>query len=1553
MATILDRILESETPPKVTNVIWEKEGVLYRFKDGEWKPITISNIGLDSLLDKIEELENLVKGNVANNYVHIAYSNSETGRKGFSTTDSYNKEYLGIYVDNLKDGSLDPSKYKWTKIKGEQGPKGADGIDGTDGVEGAEGTGTYFHIKYSNSPDGANMNDTDGIYMGTYVDTKLEDSDNPNDYSWKKIKGEDGIPGEQGIPGENGADGKTSYLHLAYANSADGKVDFSVTDSENKIYMGQYVDFEQYDSYFPEDYKWNRIKGVDGDNAIQFYTWLRYADTIEFIEGGLTNENGGNAISGTGISNSPTNEDGSFKKYIGFAYQQVTPEESDNYEDYKWNLAAGADGPQGIPGDSGYTWIKYSDVIPSEASQVYDEPKETTEFIGIATNQKNDTESYDPSMYKWSKFKGDQGIQGEKGEDGQDGKSYEYIYRRTKTKDDVPNTSGLPSDQEDGYVPSGWEDNAIGVSDEYRAEWVCTRIKVNNVWQSWRGPSLWSSYGNDGKDGGDVQYIYRRTVDATAPNNPTPDDYRYSDIYQEKGDYSTTEYIPLNWTDEPLGVSADKPYEWTCVRRKKDSRWEAYSTPALWSKFAKDGKDGSSIKIKGYVETIYDLPEYPEDPSDCYVVDKNLYIWTGTNWKDAGQFKGDTGDNGVSVEWKGSNLSAHPQSPQEGWAYRNTNGVTYIFRNGEWNIMTVDGATSYVLELSNDADSINCNYDGVIVDSIKPVCVATLYYGTSVINNGSVDYSITFDDNRVSGITIQNGELVFSDGFSFTNRVLRIFITAIYNGNTLKKTFTLSKNIPGGPGEDAVKTYLSVSTSIININKSGTVSPTTIKATCYKQVGSNEPVVDTNTTIYYDYNTDTPTTTYNRGNISIDTTKNFITFALKNSEGKYYEIEKVPIIRDGKDGNDGTSISVKGTLTSESELPKPPASPNDCYIIGVDLYVWDGTKWNNVGQFKGKDGESRYLHVAYANSEDGTKDFSTTDDTGRTYIGQYVDSEKQDSNVPGTYSWKKYIGNGINSVKVYYGYSSSQTVKPSEWFEKEPSVQQGYYLWTKTVTDYTDPAMQDTETYTYTYQGNDGVDGQAGSDGIGIQEIRVTYGVSNSYTTKPGSWEYDQPITDNINKYLWQRQIIVYTKGDSKEITQVIGVHGKDGKGISNITTYYYATGVPSSYPSISTNISLWQTDPTKTLYSQGIPFLLSFTRTTFDDGTISDTPVTTIGHYGKNGTDGKAGKTVYPAGEYSETVTYTSTDTTTPYVLYDENYYMLKASKYYGAVDGAYGNPAQDTDYWTKFDKYEAVFAKVGMIDNGTFGAAVFSGNYMFSQYGKTEKGGSIHTDKYQYFNNANPYGDGNTFYPNVCINFLTGETWLNAGAVCFKENGSWDLNGKLKYNNNTDTIDFGRYGRFAIHESGQILDNTTDYIQLESLNSSWPSTNLTFWYSGGASANGMVFYTKNKKYKNAVGSPFYGTLNIHVEHIEGKKIKLFFKNIGAQEYKMNVIFRVHNGTDAQKMKQMTYSAVNNSSVLNGSETSISGYDCLPDTEYVFDCRVNNSGDKYILLLP
>lgn len=156
---------------------------------------------------------------------------------------------------------------------------GKDGANGIPGKDGKDGKTQYTHLAYANSADGKkdfSVSDGNREYIGMYVDFVEADSTDPAKYTWSLIKGADGV---QGVPGTPGADGKTPYFHIAYANSADGRTGFSVDDSVNKLYIGQYTDYTPNDSTDPTKYSWTKIKGEQG-NAGRTYFFQSNADVL-------------------------------------------------------------------------------------------------------------------------------------------------------------------------------------------------------------------------------------------------------------------------------------------------------------------------------------------------------------------------------------------------------------------------------------------------------------------------------------------------------------------------------------------------------------------------------------------------------------------------------------------------------------------------------------------------------------------------------------------------------------------------------------------------------------------------------------------------------------------------------------------------------------------------------------------------------------------------------------------------------------------------------------------------------------------------------------------------------------------------------------------------------------------------------------------------------------------------------------------------------------------------------------------------------------------------
>lgn len=195
-------------------------------------------------------------------------------------------------------------------------------------------------------------------------------------------------------------------------------------------------------------------------------------------------------------------------------------------------------------------------------------------------------------------------ITGENGKDGQDGKSIEFIY---KVSNRVPNSSDKPSSvNEDGSVPDGWTDHPTGVSESNQYEWMCVRTKTDDLWSDWNGPTVWSKWGANGKDGDGVEYIYKRTTTNLSPDRPT-------EVSQED------DFVPEGWTDDPTGVNENNMYEWVCVRKYKEGIWSEFSNPALWAKWGEKGEPGNDGPqgVPGPAgqdgKTLYTWIRYAED----------------------------------------------------------------------------------------------------------------------------------------------------------------------------------------------------------------------------------------------------------------------------------------------------------------------------------------------------------------------------------------------------------------------------------------------------------------------------------------------------------------------------------------------------------------------------------------------------------------------------------------------------------------------------------------------------------------------------------------------------------------------------------------------------------------------------------------------------------------------------------------------------------------------------------------------------------------------------
>lgn len=188
-----------------------------------------------------------------------------------------NKEVASEEVTflNVSDGKNGAKGDKGERgLQGERGPQGLQGPQGTQGipgVKGADGRTPYVHFAYADTVSGSGFSQTDTTkaFIGMYQDFSTTNSRNPQDYRWSKWKGSDG---RDGIPGKAGADGRTPYVHFAYADSADGRTGFSLTQDGTKRYLGVCTNFDKANSTNPADYAWNDTAGsvsVGGRNLLK------------------------------------------------------------------------------------------------------------------------------------------------------------------------------------------------------------------------------------------------------------------------------------------------------------------------------------------------------------------------------------------------------------------------------------------------------------------------------------------------------------------------------------------------------------------------------------------------------------------------------------------------------------------------------------------------------------------------------------------------------------------------------------------------------------------------------------------------------------------------------------------------------------------------------------------------------------------------------------------------------------------------------------------------------------------------------------------------------------------------------------------------------------------------------------------------------------------------------------------------------------------------------------------------------------------------------------
>ena len=551
---------------------------------------------------------------------------------------------------------------------------------------------------------------------------------------------------------------------------------------------------------------------------------------------------------------------------------------------------------------------------------------------------------------------------------GTDQSNREFIYARTKGK--RPNTPGRhDGDNEDGYIPpqdqetgAKWNDNPQGIgydSDNnlWTDEWMCIRIKkTDDTWDDWKGPILWSHYGDNGTDGDGVEYIFAISQTKQAP---TDNPHSWYDNAASKADtkhqsFNKDEYIKEEskgtWTDDPQEVPQGGT-AWVSVRKKRndtnpgsseteDAYWHQYSNPTLWAYHAKDGvSDAITADVTGETRYLY-LKD--DNTNKAYSGDAGLHLYnSGAEISFDHEFESlKCSDNSTASDWKG-------------WFNYANNVIKMTIPEGK---LDMSNGKYWTLRVKLTPK------DTAIQSNVRYVDIQ--FYG---IINGSGTNAVSYRlDTSASVINYQDGSLYPSTiGFYLTKSDGDV-VTQIYPNEPSSWTFSYStdggsewkpasqKEIPT-EGQDGMyfraqngsldfKEYvpiikaptvegvngvtykIEVSDMSLNYkanesNKYNISSTFTVKL--YKKEGNADYALQE--TADYNCNVSTnpsitvtpPTTGSDQWTCSISgevsSSSATIQIIINNNNGAFVDSITIPISAAGKDGNAGTGQTLKGS----------------------------------------------------------------------------------------------------------------------------------------------------------------------------------------------------------------------------------------------------------------------------------------------------------------------------------------------------------------------------------------------------------------------------------------------------------------------------------------------------------------------------------------------------------------------------------------------------------------------------------------------------------------
>ena len=471
--------------------------------------------------------------------------------------------------------------------------------------------------------------------------------------------------------------------------------------------------------------------------------------------------------------------------------------------------------------------------------------------------------------------------------------------------------------------------------------------------------------------------------------------------------------------------------------------------------------------------------------------------------------------------------------------------------------------TAAIKMVGEDGTSVSIKGTATSVTKVEGTDYYTLVYNSSIITGAELGDSYLYGGNLYVCADSRNGQDYFTNvgsiqgpkgGDGLSSYVFIRYATdangtnmstspsgktymGVYTSNTnvaptTANSYTWSKFV----GDNAKSIILSGDSQVFKVSKNSVITPSSIKVTAQ---AFNTNITD------WTYSTNggqtflstVPTGVSRNGNI-VTITGSTITsnsIVIKASDGTVEDVFTIYKAIDGADGgkgNDGAPAPI-AFLTNENVTFSANAQGQISGItITSNVVAYSGTTkvTPTIGTISGAPTGMTITPstVAASNEVMLTITIANNSTLGSASSNMGVIS------VPITYpvstvlylTWSKVnsgaIGIGIKSTTVTYGVSDSASTKPADaaWQSTIPEVEDGKYLWTRTIIDYNDDAMADTVTYTYAKQG---VKGDIGLTGSSVTVSSIQYQESASATIPPtGTWS-NSVVAVAEGKFLWTK----------------------------------------------------------------------------------------------------------------------------------------------------------------------------------------------------------------------------------------------------------------------------------------------------------------------------------------------------------------------------------------------------------------------------------------------